>query len=292
MLHQPVNANYLQNHVSALADTIGERNLIHVDALNKAADYINDQWSNMGYNVRTQKFKTRGVKCFNLEVTHLGSWQPNNIILIGAHYDSCHGSPGANGNGSGIAAQLEIARVIKQMDTQYSYRFVAFSNEEPPYFGTDSMGSWVYARHARQRGDNIRAAIILNSIGYYTDAPASQLAPPMLSLLYPRKGNFVNMLSNLRSFGVTRQFTKLFKQNSNMPARQISVPEILPGVHHSDECPFWLNGYKAFTVTDTAKLRYPFYHTHRDTSDRLDYKYLTQVTSGLVKAARHCEGVL
>ncbi len=291
MLEQHIKPQPLKAHVSMLAGQFGERNVNNPAALKQAADYISDQWSNMGYEVWPQEYKVKGVKCRNLEVSHTGSLHPDNIILLGAHYDTISGSPGANDNGSGIAALLEISRLIRRIKTDYTIRFVAFTNEEPPFYGTDKMGSWVYAHQARLRGDNIRAAVILETLGFYTNAPASQMAPPLLGMFCPRRGNFLAMISNLRSYAITRRFSQAFRSHSNFPVQQLSAPQMFPGISWSDHSPFWLNGYKAFMVTDTAPYRYPFYHSPKDTPDRLDYEHLAEVTNGLIKTVLHLEGI-
>lgn len=291
-MHQPlINPRNLKAHVSKLAGQIGERNIKNAKALSRAANYISDQWSHMGYDVMAQEYRAKGIKCRNLEVTHLGSKHPDNIILIGAHYDTSVGCPGANENGSGIAALLEISRQIRRMETDYTVRFVAFTNQEPPLYGTEKMGSWVYAHEARQRGDNIRAAIILETLGFFTNAPASQIPLPLMGMFCPRRGNFLAMVSNIRSAGITRRFSKAFRTHSKFPVKQLSGPQGLPAIGKSDQCAFWLNGYKSFMVTDTAPYRYPFYHSAKDTPDRLDYEHMTEIATGLVKVIQQCEKI-
>ena len=289
MYQQLVNPHDLRAHVAKLAGQIGERNIKNAKALSRAANYISDQWSNMGYEVCSQVYSAQGIKCRNLEITHQGTKHPDNIILIGAHYDTSNGCPDTNENGSGIAALLEVSRLIHRLETDYTVRFVAFTNQEPPFYGTEEMGSWVYAHHARQRGDNIRTAIILETLGFYTNAPASQMPLPFMGLFCPHKGNFLAMVSNLRSARVTRRFSKAFRANSKFPIQQLSAPQALPAIGKSDQCAFWLNGYKSFMVTDTAPYRYPFYHSEKDTPDRLDYAHLTEVTTGLAKVIQRCE---
>jgi Zn-dependent M28 family amino/carboxypeptidase len=284
MAEQNINVDYIRRHVSMLAGSIGERNIDHSRALHRAADYITDQWRAMGYEVQPQHFMAKGIECSNLEVTRAGDKHPDRIVLLGAHYDSSSGCPGANDNASGIAALLEVSRTLRQMQLKCSLRFVAFANQAPPFFGTEEMGSWVYTHHARQRGDDIRAAVILETLGYYSDAPASQLAPAPLSLVCPSRGNFVAMVSNLRSMGVSRRFTRAFRHHSSFPCQQVSAPQILPGIAASDQSPFWLNGYKAFVITDTARYRYPFYHSAKDTPDKIDCNSIGAVSDGIVKA--------
>ena len=284
MTAQTINTESIKKHISLLASNIGERNIGQPRALQRAADYITDQWQSMGYEVRLQPFVAQGVSCRNLEVTRIGSEQPGKIIMLGAHYDSSRGCPGANDNASGIAALLEVSRIISQMRPTYTLRFVAFANQAPPFFGTEEMGSWVYAHQARQRGDNIRVALILESLGYYSNAPASQLAPLPLRIFCPSRGNFVAMVSNLRSMGVARHFIHAFRQHSAFPCQRISSPQILPSIASTDQNPFWLNGYKAFVITDTSRYRYPFYHSAKDTPDRLDYASIGTVTDGVLQA--------
>ena len=284
MSREEISRENIRKHISLLANSIGERNINTPKALNRAADYITDQWQSMGYDVSVQHFMAHEVECRNLEVTCIGSEEPGKIIILGAHYDSSRGSPGANDNASGIAALLEVSRIISQIHPKFSIRFVAFANQAPPLFGTDEMGSWVYAHQARQRGDDIRAAVILETLGYYSDAPQSQLAPMPLGLLYPSRGNFVAMVSNLRSMGVSRRFASAFRQHSSFPCQQISAPQILSGIATSDQNPFWLNGYKAFVVTDTAQYRYPFYRSAKDTPDKINYDNIAKVSDGILKA--------
>lgn len=285
---QGINADYIKRHVSMLAGSIGERNISQPRALQRSADYITDQWQAMGYDVRMQHFEARGRECRNLEITRIGTEHPGNIILLGAHYDSSSGSPGAN-DSAGIAALLEVSRAVGQMTPKRTIRFVAFANQTPPFSGTDEMGSWAYAHQARRRGDDIRAALIIETLGYYSSAPASQLAPLPLSLFCPSRGNFVALVSNLRSMGVSRRFAHAFRQNSSFPCQQISAPEILPGIANGDQTAFWLNGYKAFVITDTARYRYPFHQSSKDTPEKIDCGSVGRVSEGILKALLELE---
>lgn len=278
-----IKKGYIKKHIAMLAESIGERNTHHPRALLRAADYITDQWQAMGFDVRPQYFEVRGIECRNLEITHIGATHPGKVILVGAHYDSSKDCPGANDNASGIAALLEISRAISQIRTRCTIRFVAFTNQAPPFFGTDEMGSWVYTHQTRQRSDNIRTAIILESLGYYSDKAASQMAPFPFSLFCPNRGNFVAMISNLRSRGAVRRFSNAFRKETTFPCRQISAPQIFPYIANSDQIPFWLNGYKAFIITDTARYRYPFHRSGRDTPDRLHCDNIETISEGISK---------
>ncbi|MCG6939090.1 MAG: M28 family peptidase [Gammaproteobacteria bacterium] len=274
----------LHKHVYYLADEIGERNVLHPEALQAAEDYISQNWLKQGYTVEKQQYQEEGVGCANIEVNHQGSSQPEQIILIGAHYDSVTGSPGANDNGSGVAALLELSRLLRSSATQMSIRFVAFTNEEPPFFFRDRQGSRIYATNARQRGDNIRLMIALETMGYYSNEPNSQSYPPLFRFFYPNRANFISMVSNFGSRKLMHKMARAFRRSTEFPLEHVATFSFIPGVAWSDHLSFWVNRYKAMMITDTAFYRYPWYHTAKDTAEKLDYARLAQVCDGLYKA--------
>ncbi|MDP1664848.1 MAG: M28 family peptidase [Methylobacter sp.] len=276
-----ISIQRLRAHVYELAGNIGEHNVFHPDALHAAEAYISQEWRQQGYDVRKQTYTAQGVECANLEITRAGNGRNNDVILIGAHYDSVFGSPGANDNGSGVAALLELSRLFKDVAPETSLRFVAFVNEEPPFFFWPSMGSMVYAKVARQRGDPIRFMISLETVGYYRNQQGSQTYPPLLKHFYPDTGNFIAFVSNLRSRHILRDCVRAFSSATDFPMQSIAAPAIVPGVSLSDQLAFWRHGYKALMITDTAFYRYPYYHTAQDTPDKLDYEPFTEMTNGL-----------
>jgi Zn-dependent M28 family amino/carboxypeptidase len=276
-----ITPQQLQNHVEKLAGEIGEHNVFHPEALAAAADYIIEQWRDQGYGVRKQSYRVRDGECSNLEVTCPGTNRSEEIILIGAHYDSVTGSPGANDNGSGVAALLELSRLFKKDPPAATLRFVAFVNEEPPFFFWNTMGSMVYAKAAKRRGDRIRYMISLETIGYYSNEPESQFYPPFLKYFYPDTGNFIAFVSNLGSGRIMRRCLKNFISASDFPVQSIAAPSFVPGIFWSDHMAFWRHGYKAFMITDTAPYRYPYYHTPEDKPDKLDYASFAQVANGV-----------
>jgi Zn-dependent M28 family amino/carboxypeptidase len=274
----------LHKHVFHLANEIGERHVYRPAALHAAAAYIQQTWQDMGYTVQRQEQETAGVQCANLEVTLTGSQQPDEILLIGAHYDTVTGSPGANDNGSGVACLLELARLLVQARQARSLRFVAFVNEESPFFFTRRMGSMIYADAARQRGDDIRLMLALETLGYYRDAPKSQGYPPLFRFFYPDTANFVAFVSNFRSRHAMRELVTAFRHSCDFPAEHVATFSWIPGVAWSDHLSFWRQGYRAVMVTDTAFYRYPYYHHAEDTADKLDYDRFAAVTQGLYGA--------
>jgi Zn-dependent M28 family amino/carboxypeptidase len=275
----------LQAHVTMLAGTIGEHNVFKNGTLARAADYIEQMWSAQGYAVTRYPYNPSEIgheEVCNLEVTRLGTTKLNEIILVGAHYDSVDGSPGANDNASGVAAMLEISRVFAALTPRRTVRFVAFVNEEPPFFKTDKMGSHVYAKLAHQRGDDICAMIALETLGYYSDERGSQKYPsPLFKLLFPDCGNFIGFVSNLRSRSVMRRAVRAFRAHTDFPVECCAIPLGKAGADLSDHAQFWREGYPAFMVTDTAPYRYPHYHADTDTPDKVNYPALARVTQGL-----------
>ena len=235
----------LESHVRMLAENIGERNVYHPDALAEASAYIENVWREQGYQVTPQTYEVEGIPCSNLEATHAGIKHPEQILLIGAHYDSVSGSPGANDNGSGVAALLEIARLLKRVETGCRVRFVAFVNEESPFFFREQMGSMVYAREARKRNDDIRLMISLEMLGCYSERPRSQRYPPLFKFFYPDRANFIAFVSNLRSRRVLHRFAAAFRRHSQFPAEHVATFAWIPGVAWSDHLAFWRQGYRA-----------------------------------------------
>lgn len=268
--------------VQTLAGEIGERNMLRYPQLNAAADFIEASFSRAGIQTRRDTYEVDGRACHNIEAEISGA-HPE-IVVVGAHYDSVFGSPGANDNGSGVAAMLALARRFAGKPVGPTLRFVAFVNEEPPYFQTDQMGSLVYANRCKARGDQILAMISLETIGYFSDAPGSQTYPSLgIRPFYPSKGNFIGFVGNIRSRALLHRAILLFRQQAKLPSEGGALPSFLPGVGWSDQWAFWQHGYPAIMITDTAPFRYPHYHEATDTPDKLDYDRFALVVSGLEK---------
>ena len=274
-------AQNLRAHVERLAGEIGERNVFRPEALQAAAEYIERQWRRQGYAVERLGYELSGARCFNLEITRSGAARKDQILLIGAHYDTVLGSPGANDNGSGVAALIELSRLFADLEPAMTVRFVAFVNEEPPFFMTDLQGSMVYADMARRRGDDIRLMVCLETMGCYSDKPGSQGYPPLFKFFYPDRANFIGFVSNFRSWWAMRRLAAAFRRGSDFPLETTAMFPFVPGVSWSDHRSFWVQGFRAVMVTDTAFYRYPHYHAASDTPDRLDYSSLSRVTLGL-----------
>jgi len=280
-------AEELQGDVRHLAVDIGERNVRNRPAeLTKATAYIESEIQKAGYKVDRQEYDVSGVTCCNLAAEARGRTLPDEIVVIGAHYDTALGTPGADDNTSGVAGVLALARRFAGHPSPRTIRFVAFVNEEPPWFQTDKMGSRVYARRCRQRGEKIVAMLSLEMLGYYSDAPDSQKYTPPLDKLYPSKGNFIGFIGNVGSRDLVHQAIGAFREGESFPSEGATLPESLPGVGWSDHWSFWQEGYPAIMVTDTAIYRNPHYHCADDTPDKLDFDRMARVVRGLEKVAQ------
>jgi Zn-dependent M28 family amino/carboxypeptidase len=273
----------LREDVIALAQRIGERNVFIPTKLHEAADYIQAALQRAGYQPRRQWFQVMRTDCANLEVELPGTSQPEQIVVVGAHYDSVSGSPGANDNGSGVAALLALARAWVGRKPARTVRFVAFVNEEPPFFQTDQMGSLVYARACRQQHQQVVAMLSLETIGYFNTAKGSQQYPFPVGLFYPSQGDFIGFVGNTANAKLVRRCVASFRRHAAFPSEGGALPASLPGIGWSDHWAFWQVGYPALMVTDTAPFRYRFYHTPEDTPDKLDYDRLARVVTGLDK---------
>jgi len=264
-----------------LAGTIGERNLWTYAALNHAAEYIAAQLNASGYTTERQTFEISKLPISNLEATLTGTARAEEIVVIGAHYDSVAACPGANDNGTGIAALLELADGFARRPQPRTIRFVAFVNEEPPFFRTPQMGSVVYATAAKTRGDRILGMVALETMGYFSDLKGSQTYPVPLGWLYPDVGNFIGLVANVRSAPLLAKARRAFTRRTAFPVQSAAVPASIAGVGWSDHWAFWQAGYSAMMITDTAPFRYPWYHTAEDTPDKIDYERLAHVVNGV-----------
>jgi hypothetical protein len=274
-------AERLRADVTTLADDIGERNLFVPDALERAAQWIEGSLRAAGYAPRRHEYDVDGDTCANIEAERAGTGD-GGIVVVGAHYDTVAGCPGANDNGSGVAATLALARAFARRTPRVTVRFVLFVNEEPPNFQTEAMGSRVYARRCRERNEEIAAMFSLETVGYFVDEPDSQRYPiEALKAAYPDRGNFIGFVGNVASRDLVRRALKTFRDGATVPSEGIAMLEAVPGVGWSDHWSFWQEGYPALMVTDTAPFRYPEYHTARDTPDLLDYETLARVVEGL-----------
>lgn len=262
----------LKGHVEALAGI--PRNV----RLDDAATYIEGALGTL--QPRSQPFESGGRRVRNLEVGP----ERGARLVVGAHYDAIPGTPGADDNASAVAALIELALQLAR--ERLPVRFVAFANEEPPYFMGPEMGSWVSAAGARKREEALEGMISLEMLGYYRDAPGSQRYPFPLRFFYPDRGDFIAFVGDFGARALVRRAIGAFRRHAAFPSEGVAAPAFIPGVTRSDHWSFRDQGYPAIMVTDTAFFRNPHYHLPSDTPDTLDYERLARVTLGLAAMLR------
>lgn len=272
--------------VRYLSQDIGQRSYLDVEKLKRTADYIEGKFRSYGCNVKRQPFACQGNTYYNIICEIKGTKSSKDgILVIGSHYDTVIGTPGADDNASGVAGLLELIRLTAAKPLQRTVRFVAFSLEEPPFFMTKNMGSYVYAKSLKTEGIKVYGMISLEMLGYYSDRRGSQYYPfPIFKWFYPDKGNFIAFVGNLSSRAFTNKIKKSFRSVSTLPVESLSGVSLIPGVNFSDHWSFWKFGYPAFMITDTAFYRNPNYHAPGDTAETLDYGRMSELVTGLYKA--------
>ncbi len=270
--------------VKQLSENIGERNLGRRKQLDEAADYLQREFEKMGYPVERQTYEVQGHACHNLIAEIKGIEKPEEVLVVGAHYDSASDCPGANDNASGVASMTVIADRLSRLKPKRTLRFVAFTNEEPPYFQREGrMGSWVYARECKRKKERLLGVISLETMGYYRDEANSQKYPALIASRYPTTGNFIGFVSDLNSRTFLKTVVDTFRKHSSFPSEEAFLPSEIQGVGWSDHWSFWQEGYRGLMVTDTAPFRYPHYHLPTDTLDKIDFDRLSEVVTGLTK---------
>ena len=273
-------AKRLEGHVRYISTTIGERNVPRPGSLEATAAYIRRSLEDAGYKVEYQTYTAQGGSVSNIEAQLIGKFPGEASVVVGAHYDSVDGTIGADDNASGVAAVLELARILQGSKLRRTMRFVFFVNEEPPYFQTESMGSLVYAQKLRQEGVPVAAMISIETVGFYYDAPNSQRYPAVLSLFYPNRGNFIGFVASSESRSLVRRAIRRFRESVSFPSEGVAAPANWPGIGWSDQWSFWQQGYPAIMITDTAAFRYPYYHNPEDTPEKVDFSKMARVVDG------------
>jgi Zn-dependent M28 family amino/carboxypeptidase len=275
----------LRAHVDALSVRIGPRSVLDDQNIESARRYIDAELRTLGYEPVLQSYDYRGRKYGNVIVTIPGQKMPRETILVGAHYDTVDGTPGADDNASGVAALLELCRMLKDSAPARTLKMVFFTLEEPPVFRTESMGSAVCAREAKAVGERISAMISLEMLGYYNDRPGGQAFPlPLMGLMFSTTPNFIAVVGNLASGDLVRRIAGSLTRGCDIPVETLATVGIVPGVDFSDHRSFWEIGCPAVMITDTAFYRNPNYHSEGDTISTLDFNRMARLLRGLVKA--------
>ncbi|MFN0242456.1 MAG: M28 family peptidase [Planctomycetota bacterium] len=270
-------------HVLAISRDIGLRGAQRPVNTARAEEYIELELKRIGLTWQQMNFDTKNGVGRNFEVLIPGARNPKEIVIVGAHTDSARGSPGANGNASGCAVLIELARNLAGTATGRQVKLLFFGDGEEPYTASVRAGSHHYVQQALQRKDNIVAMLSVDAVGRYDTNPGSQSVTFPFNFFYPDTGDFLAFVGNLSSRSLVRNCVQTFRGATTLPAEGGAFPTWLPSASNSNHAAFWENGIDAVWVTDTASLRSDEHATGGDLHDRLDYDRMARVVTGLTK---------
>ena len=280
-----VKPERLAQHVKMLSETLAPRDAQHPANLNRAADYIRQDFIRARGQVSDQRFMADGVEYRNIIATFGPDTQER--IVVGAHYDTAGAMPGADDNASGVAGLIELAHLLGKTTLPIRIDLVAYTLEEPPHFRTAQMGSAVHALSLKRAGVNVRAMLSLEMIGYFSDAEGSQTYPiNLLKAVYPSKGNFITVVGHFAEPGLVRKVKRALAEATPLPVYSINAPRFIPGIDFSDHLNYWNEGFPAVMITDTSSFRNLNYHTQNDTADKLDFRRMALTVEGVFAAVK------
>lgn len=274
----------LREYVDFLCNQVPPRNHKHEEGLEKTRNFIYEVFSKYGNEVLVDEWSEEKNTFKNISLNFEQSQKKS--IIIGAHYDVWSNLPGADDNASGVAGLLELARMFSEVQPKVNIELVAFDAEEPTYFGSKLMGSYIHSKKIKESKKEVIGMVCLGMIGYYSKTqPMSYI---FMNILYPRKGNFIAVVGRWED----RKMAKKFKQGINGTKRikcvSYSGPKII-GVDLSDHSSYWNEGFNAVMITDTAFLRNPNYHTKNDLPETLNYEKMATVIDGVFNTVMNYE---
>ncbi|GGG95249.1 M28 family peptidase [Pedobacter zeae] len=273
----------IKSYLKTLTKTPQFRNHNNVDQLNLTADFLKTIFKKSSDSVSVQAYNV-DQKTYKNIICSFGTENKKRII-IGAHYDVCGDQEGADDNASGVIGLLELSRLLKDKKLPYRIDLVAYTLEEPPYFRTEFMGSYIHAKSLNKSDTEVYGMISLEMIGYFKDEPKSQTYPlGILSVKYGNKGNYITLVKKFGSGEFVNQFSKNFKAGKNILTKTFASPPSLPGIDFSDHLNYWKFGYDAMMITDTSFYRNKNYHQKTDTMETLDIPRMSKVIDGVYNA--------
>ncbi|MFN0204405.1 MAG: M28 family peptidase [Bacteroidia bacterium] len=270
----------IKAHLRAITKTKQFRTYQNIDQLNQTADYIQGIFRQYSDSVFVQEYKVNGQTYKNV-ICSFGTEHKKRVI-VGAHYDVCGKQEGADDNASGIVGLLELSRLLKGQKLNYRIDLVAYSLEEPPYFRTEAMGSYIHAKSLVDKKIDVYGMISIEMIGYFTDEKKSQSYPVgFLSLFYGNKGNYITLVKKLGAGKFARKFSRKYKASKSIRTKQFAAPPALEGIDFSDHLNYWKFGISALMLTDTSFYRNHNYHEPTDTMETLNIPKMSQVIQGV-----------
>jgi len=280
-----VEPTRLEQHVRTLSETCYPRDYTHRDNLDACADYILEHFGKAGARTLDDVFKVGPVPYRNI----IGRFGPAEgpRVIVGAHYDACGPTPGADDNASGVAGLIELAYLLGRAELQSPVEVAAFALEEPPFFFSDDMGSARYVEELKEKKVDVSAMLCLEMIGFFSDDEGSQSFPfALLRLFYPSRANFISVIGCMNQRSLVQSVKKSMSGATPLPVHSFCGPRFIPGVDFSDHINFWDEGYPAVMITDTAFHRNPAYHGAGDVAEELDYERMAMVVLGVFEAVR------
>jgi Zn-dependent M28 family amino/carboxypeptidase len=273
----------IRSHLTAITKTAQFRTYKNIDQLNKTADYIKTIFNQYSDHVSIQEYSVNGQVYKNV-ICSFGTENEKRIV-VGAHYDVCDNQEGADDNASGVVGLLELSRLLKDQKLKHRIDLVAYSLEEPPYFRTEYMGSYIHAKSLADSNANVYGMISLEMIGYFKDEKRSQSYPVgLLSLFYGNRGNYITLVKKFGAGPFARRFGRKYKAAGNIRTKKFTGPPALAGIDFSDHLNYWKFGFSALMVTDTSFFRNKNYHTAGDTMETLDLGRMAKVIDGVFNA--------
>lgn len=294
----------LKAHVIALSVTMAPRDYLHPQNTKKVALYIKKEFAKTNAKVTLQDnpnvndyFRSANIRIGLHDKSKASDYYKNIVaefgpdtrerIIIGAHYDAFKGSPGADDNATGVAALIEIAKLLSKEQLKIKVELVAYCLEEPPFFSTKAMGSYAHASTTKNSGSKVKVMISLEMLGYYDNKSASQSYPlGFLKYFYSDQGNFISVIGKFGQTRITRKIKRLVSANTSLPVYSINAPTLLVGVDFSDHRSYWDHGFPAVMITDTAFYRNKHYHLSTDTYDKIDYQRMSSVVAAIYMAVK------
>jgi len=266
----------IKNHLDKIINTAKSRNHRNIESLNYVANYIFNDFNKYADSVYYQPYIVDNKEYKNV-VCVFGN-QNAKTIVIGAHYDVCGNQDGADDNASGVVGLLELAKSLKGKKLNYRIEMVAYTLEEPPYFRTKNMGSFIHAKSLYENKTNVYGMFCLEMIGYFDDSKKSQDYPiGPLSLIYGNRGNYITLVNKFSKGQFSRTFNKQFKNQRLIKTKKFTAPATLPGIDFSDHLNYWAFDFSALMITDTAFYRNKNYHENTDKIETLDLLRMSKV---------------
>jgi Zn-dependent M28 family amino/carboxypeptidase len=260
--------------ISFLASETGERTLNKYENLIQSGEFIKNYFLQYGHEVREESYSVQSKKVSNIITEIKGYEEPEKIIILGAHYDTVEGSPGADDNASAVAGLLEIYRLTSKFKFKKTVRFVSFTLEEPPYFSTKNMGSMVHARGCKSRKEKIDLMVCLEMIGFADKKNIQKFPNDEIKKKYPSSGDFLVVAAAPSMREYVYAWKKIYNSHSKHKIYDLIAPASFRGIDLSDHASFNKHGFPAIMITDTSFYRNENYHQKSDTADTINHDFL------------------